>query len=99
LSYRITFAEEAVEHLRLLTSRDREIVLDGIERHLTTEPLRETKNRKRMRPNPLAPWELRLGVLRVYFDVEREPVPLVSILAIGRKEREAVSIAGKVMSL
>lgn len=88
-----------MEHLRLLTSRDRQVVLDGIERHLTAEPLRETRNRKSMRPNPLAPWELRLGALRVYFDVERDPVPLVSILAIGRKEREAVSIAGKVMKL
>ncbi len=26
-----------------------------------------------MRPNPIAPWELRIGSLRVYYDVEEEP--------------------------
>jgi hypothetical protein len=33
-------------------------------------PTLETRNRKPMRPNPIAPWELRIGHLRVYFEVE-----------------------------
>ena len=28
---------------------------------------------ERLRPNPVAPWELRLGDLRVYFEVEERP--------------------------
>jgi hypothetical protein len=38
-----------------------------------------------MRPNPLAPWELRVGKLRIYYDVESEPEPRVLIAAVGVK--------------
>ena len=40
-----------------------------------------------MRPNPLAPWELRVGALRVYFSVEEAPERVVKILAVGIKEQ------------
>jgi hypothetical protein len=50
-------------------------------------------------PNPLAPWELRIGNLRVYYDVEEEPVSVVYINAIGIKERNQVRIAGEVYDL
>jgi hypothetical protein len=59
----------------------------------------ETRNRKPMRPNPLAPWELRLGSLRVYFDVVIEPEPVVVVLAVGVKERSAVRIGKAVLDL
>lgn len=49
-------------------------------------------------PNPLAPWELRAGALRVYYDVE-EPARKVLIRAIGIKERERVRIGGKEFEL
>jgi hypothetical protein len=59
----------------------------------------ETRNRKPMRPNPLAPRELRLGILRVYFDVVIEPEPVVVVLAVGVKERNAVRIGRTVINL
>ena len=40
-----------------LTARDRTTALAAIERQLTHEPLKETRNRKPLRPNPIAPWE------------------------------------------
>ncbi|MGL5060273.1 MAG: type II toxin-antitoxin system RelE family toxin, partial [Microcoleus sp.] len=46
--------------------------------------------RKPMRPNFLASWELRIGELRVYYDVEEEFEAIVEILAIGIKERNQV---------
>jgi hypothetical protein len=48
-----------------------------------------------MRPNPLAPWELRVGTLRVYYDVVEEPEAKVLILAVGIKKRDRVIIAGE----
>jgi hypothetical protein len=51
-------------------------VLDGVARHLSVDPKVETRRRKPMRPNPLAPWELRLGSLRAYSDIATEPEPL-----------------------
>jgi mRNA-degrading endonuclease RelE of RelBE toxin-antitoxin system len=50
------------------------------------------RNRKPLEANPLAPWELRIGKLRVYFDVENEPTRVVMIRAVGIKERNCVRI-------
>ena len=52
-----------------------------------------------MRPNPVAPWELRIGNLRVYYDVETEPEPVVFIRAVGIKERDRVRIGREVIDL
>ena len=52
-----------------------------------------------MRPNPLAPWELRIGSLRVYDDVEEEPEPVVFIRAVGVKLRNRVRIGREVIEL
>ena len=58
------------------------------------EPTVETRNRKPMRPNPIAAWELRIGDFRVYYDVVTEPDPAVSVLAIGVKSHNRVTIGG-----
>jgi len=59
----------------------------------------ETKNRKPMRPNPLASWELRIGKLRDYYDIEEEAENVVYIVAIGVKERNRVWIGGEEVEL
>ncbi|NER36576.1 MAG: hypothetical protein F6J93_21760 [Oscillatoria sp. SIO1A7] len=52
-----------------------------------------------MHPNTLALWELRIGELRVYYDVEEEPEPVVYVNAVGVKERNIVRIAGEIYDL
>jgi len=52
-----------------------------------------------MRPNPLAPWELRIGNLRIYYDVEEDPESIVYINAVGIKDRNRVRIGGEVFDL
>jgi len=99
LPYRIEYSPEAEEHLRFLTARQRTAVLDGVDEQLVHEPMVETRNRKPMRPNPLAPWELRIGNLRVYYDVEDEPELMVHIRAVGLKERNRVRIGKEVIEL
>jgi len=62
----------------------------------------ETRNRKRMRPILLATWELRIGELRGYYGIleaPEDPVPIVTIVAIGVKDRERVLIGGKEIML
>lgn len=51
-----------------------------------------------MRPNPIAPWELRIGNLRVYYDLD-ELEPIVLIRAVGIKERDRVRIGREVIKL
>lgn len=92
MSYNIIYAFEAREHLRSLSARDRRIVVDAISEQLRHEPTVVTRRRKPLRANPLAPWELRVGPYRVYFDVAQEPIQEVRVLAVGRKKRDLVLI-------
>jgi hypothetical protein len=85
--------------MRTLTSRQQAIILETVERQLTHQPTIETRNRKPMRPNPVAPWELRLGNLRVYYDVEHELQATVYVRAVGVKERNRVRIGREVIQL
>ena len=48
-----------------------------------------------MRPNPIAPWELRVGELRVYYEVSEGPPALVTVRAIGLKVRNRVRIGNQ----
>ena len=73
--------------------------LDEVDRQLTHRPAVETRRRKPMRPNLIAPWELRIDALRVYYDVEEEPEPVAYIRAVGIKERSQVRIGGEVIRL
>jgi mRNA-degrading endonuclease RelE of RelBE toxin-antitoxin system len=61
------------------------MILDAVERKLTREPMKETRHRKPMRPNPVAPWELRVGSFRVYYDFEEDPERIVLVRAIGMR--------------
>jgi mRNA-degrading endonuclease RelE of RelBE toxin-antitoxin system len=70
--YRIRFAESADEHLARLTVRHQAIILNAVREQLRHEPFRESRNRKQLRPNPLAPWELRVGALRVFYEGDAE---------------------------
>ena len=99
MAYVIEYSPEAKDHLRQLTARQQETVLDTVDRQLVNEAEVETRNRKPMRPNPVAPWELRIGDLRVYYEVKREPKPTVTILAVGIKERNQVRIGGEIIKL
>jgi mRNA-degrading endonuclease RelE of RelBE toxin-antitoxin system len=97
--YIIEYSPEAEDHLRRLNARQQRIVLDTVDRQLLNEPEVETRNRKPMRPNPVAPWELRIGALRVYYEVKNDPPFVVTVLAIGVKERNEVRIGGERIKL
>ncbi len=55
-------------------------MMDGIEKQLFHVPLKETRNRKPLRPNPIAPWELRIGNLRVFYDITSDEPNIVKLL-------------------
>lgn len=99
MDFRIDYSPTAEEHLRALTARQRTTVFDTVDEQLTHEPTVETRNRKPMRPNPIAPWELRIGELRVYYDVVEEPERVVTVLAVGIKDRDRVRIGGEEIEL
>lgn len=93
--YRVEYSPECEDHLRSLSARERVLILDAVSEQLVHQPTIETRNRKPMRPNPIAPWELRIGDLRVYYDVTDSPEPVVHIRAAGIKEHNRVRVGGK----
>lgn len=99
MKYRIEYSPVTEKHFRALTKHQQMIVLETVGKQLQYQPNVETKNRKPMRPNPIAPWELRIGDLRVYYDFENEPEPIVSVRAVGIKERNKVRIGKEVIEL
>jgi len=86
LPYEIIYAPIALDHLRSLGAAERATIVDTVERQLRYQPETPTRHRKRLRPNPLAPWELRIGNLRVFYAVELT-------LPDDSEDREAESMA------
>ena len=68
-------------------------------RQLLHEPLKETRHRKPLRPNPVAPCELRVGQLRVLYEVAGAESGVVRILAVGRKRRNVLVVGDKEIRL
>ncbi len=69
MPYQILFSEEVNAHLQFLTVHDQGIVIDAIEEQLLYQASVPTRNRQPMRPNDIATWKLRIGNLRVYYDI------------------------------
>jgi len=96
--YRIEYTKKALAHLAALSARERGTVADNVDRKLVHEPQVETRNRKVLRMNEVAAFELRLGELRVYYSVD-EDERKVLVEAVGVKDRGVVRIGGEEVDL
>jgi mRNA-degrading endonuclease RelE of RelBE toxin-antitoxin system len=92
--FRIEFTLEAVEDLGLLRKFDQQQIITAIESQLSHLAAQEKCNRKRLRPNRLAEWELRLGDFRVFYDFDQDNA-LVKIEAVGYKEGSKLFVHGQ----
>ena len=96
MGYGIRYTPSALGHLRVLSARDRATLVDAVDDQLRHQPDVPTRHRKRMRPNPVAPWELRVGDYRIFYDVEsavdEAAEAEVVILAVGLKTGNRVLI-------
>ncbi len=101
--YSIEYTEEALTDLEYFRKSERQLILDQVDGQLTYEPNVETNNRKRLRPNQVAEWELRIGKYRVFYDVttqvNTEVVKIVKVEAVGFKEHNQLFIRGKEFKL
>jgi mRNA-degrading endonuclease RelE of RelBE toxin-antitoxin system len=93
------YSPEAVDHLAAFPKSSQRLVLDQVEQQLTHEPMVPTRKRKVLRPNPIGPWELRLGDLRIFYAVEERPVARVTIAAVGIKRHNELWIGKEKIDL
>ena len=95
MAYRITITQEAENQLRALSARERGIIEDAVLMRLRDQPTTETHAIKRLRPNPLAEYELRVRDLRVLYNVDEASAEVI-LLIVGRKVGTALIVGGEV---
>jgi mRNA-degrading endonuclease RelE of RelBE toxin-antitoxin system len=88
MTYEIVLAPEAVKAFRSLTAYVRAKVRDALERHLRHEPTRVSKSRiKRLRGVSRPQYRLRVGEVRVFYDVTHETVEILAVVTKAEAER------------
>ena len=88
MRYEVVLAPEAVKAFRSLPAYRRAEVRDALERHLRAEPTRVSKSRiKRLRGLTQPQYRLRVGEVRVFSDVTREAVEVLSIVTKAEAAR------------
>jgi mRNA interferase RelE/StbE len=81
MKYRVVFAPEAREDYDALPGHLRSEVRDAINRHLLLQPTRVSRSRIRRLHGTLTPqYRLRVGNVRVFYDVRREAVEVLGIV-------------------
>ncbi len=81
MRYRILFAPEAAGDLKTLKAHVRAEVTDAIERNLRYHPIKASKARiKRLRGTSRPQYRLRVGEIRVFYDVEGTEVHILAVV-------------------
>jgi mRNA-degrading endonuclease RelE of RelBE toxin-antitoxin system len=96
--YQIAVTESAKDDLSVYTAFERKAIASAIRAQLTYQPMIETRRRKKLRDNPVASWELRIGKYRVFYEIDGMSRK-VTIIAIGHKDHNALFIRGKEVQL
>jgi len=96
MRFEVKFVPSADQDLESYTVREQKIILGGIVEFLETDANVENKRRKQMRPNPLAPWELRIADYRVFYEIREKSV---RVLALGHKVHNELFIRGQKVEL
>ena len=94
MAFDITITDEADTQLRTLPVRDQRIIEAAVEARLRDQPGSPTKAIRRLRPNLLAEFELRVRDLRVLYNVDRDNSEVV-LLIVGRKVGTKLIVGGK----
>jgi mRNA-degrading endonuclease RelE of RelBE toxin-antitoxin system len=92
MPFTITITEDADRQFRSLPARDQRFLEAAIRSRLEHQPTTPTKAIKRLRPNLFADFELRVGDLRVLYNVDESEVV---ILLVGRKVGNTLIVEGE----
>ena len=93
MKYNIKFGRSANDDSNYYDTFDQRIIVKAILKYLQVDANIETRKRKRLRPNPIGPWELRIGNYRIFYEVTESQI--VKVLAVGHKEHNELFIRGK----
>ena len=87
MRYEIILAPEAANDLKRLKAPLRAEVREALERHLRHEPTKTSRSRiKRLRGLSRPHYRLRVGEIRVFYDVTNYSVEVLAIIAKSQSE-------------
>ena len=88
MRYEIVLAPEAVQDLDALKAATKPSVKEALETHLRHEPTKVSKSRiKRLRGVTRPQYRLRVGEIRVFYDVVGTDVEVLAIVAKSEAEQ------------
>jgi mRNA-degrading endonuclease RelE of RelBE toxin-antitoxin system len=94
-AWTVAFKESAVDDLRALGKKQGRAVLKAAISRLSEDPLSQSRNLKTLRPNAIAPRELKLfGRYRVLFAADAAE-GMVTVLLVGEKKGNSLYVQGK----
>ncbi len=96
--FEIKYTSDAIDDLKSFRKSEQRSIFDQITEQLSYEPMTDTRNRKKLRPNDVSEYELRISKFRVFYDVDEE-AKTVKIEAVGYKEGNRLFIRGKEYAL
>ena len=94
MAYQIAITDVATSHLRSLSARDRRVVEAAIITKLVDQPTIQTTAVRRLRPNPCAECELRVGRMRVLYNVDEDRAEVL-LLLIAVKSGNKLIVKGE----
>jgi len=96
MKYEIVLAPEAIQDFKRLSARDRSVVKETIEEQLRYEPQRISKSRiKRLRGINRPHYRLRIGDIRVFYDVMEATVEVLAIIPKSKAAEWLEDMGGK----
>ena len=88
MAFEVILSPQAVEDFKGLSAHERGEVRDSIALHLTHEPTRTSKSRiKRLRGLEQPQFRLRVGEIRVFYDIVDTEVHVLTIIPKERAQR------------
>jgi mRNA-degrading endonuclease RelE of RelBE toxin-antitoxin system len=88
MKYRILLAPQAVHDLKCLPAHERAAVRDVFEEHLRHQPTRVSRSRiKRLRGLSQPHYRLRIGDVRVFYDVTGGTVEILAVILKSQASR------------
>ena len=97
MKYQVWLTESAKEDIQYFRPSEQRMIVAGTIAHLSANAAVDSRNNKPLRPNLIAPRELRLDAFRVFYTIVDNR--LVKVVAVGRKVQNKLLIRGEEVKL
>jgi len=92
--FRISYTDSALADISTFRKNERRTIFDTVDEQLIYQPDLITRNRKKLRSNAIAEWDLRIQDFRVLYDIYFDKQK-VEVKVVGLKQGAKFLVRGK----